>query len=272
MINSVVNQRWKLVKSIGKGGYGEIFAAQDLHSDRKVAVKIENNKHKRQALKMEKTVLARFKNSPYAPDYIEFGKLADSHYLVMELLGSNFSNLRRNEPNGVFSLPTTLNLAIHMVGAIEDLHATGFIHRDIQPGNFAIRKPNHKESKCPHCVLFDYGLARRHLNEDKKPRRPRSRAGFRGTTKFASLQAHLSKEQSRRDDLWSLLFTLIEFLTRKLPWKNVKEKEKIIELKKEYSSEKLVATLPHEFASFIQHLNSSWIYPDFNYLCFNPIY
>jgi len=54
---------------------------------------------------------------------------------------------------------------------------------------------------------------------------PRPSVGFRGTGRYASLNAHNGIELGRRDDLWSLFYTLVEFLRGKLPWR--KEKDRV---------------------------------------------
>ena len=53
----------------------------------------------------------------------------------------------------------------------------------------------------------------------------RDDVGFRGTARYASLHAHAGDELSRRDDLWSLFYSLVEFLRGKLPWR--KEKDRV---------------------------------------------
>ncbi|KAJ3446508.1 tau-tubulin kinase [Anaeramoeba flamelloides] len=47
--------------------------------------------------------------------------------------------------------------------------------------------------------------------------------GFRGTTRYASLNFHLGIDLSRRDEIWSLLYLLVEFLKGELPWSQVKD-------------------------------------------------
>jgi len=62
---------------------------------------------------------------------------------------------------------------------VEDLHGIGYLHRDVKPGNFAVGRA--EEQKQRNMYILDYGLARRYLNETGVHRRPREKAGFRGT-------------------------------------------------------------------------------------------
>ena len=55
------------------------------------------------------------------------------------------------------------------------------------------------------------------------PVRERSQADFRGTVSFASLNAHNSIDLSRRDDIWSLYFTMLDFLNEKLEWREQRD-------------------------------------------------
>ena len=71
--------------------------------------------------------------------------------------------------------------------------------------------------------IVDFGLAKRHLDGSKKPVKQRKKADFRGTVSFASLNAHNNIDLSRRDDLWSLYFVILDFLEEKLIWREVKE-------------------------------------------------
>jgi tau tubulin kinase len=56
---------------------------------------------------------------------------------------------------------------------------------------------------------------------------PRPVAGFRGTVRYASVNAHKNKEMGRHDDLWSLFYMLVEFMVGQLPWRKIKDKVSI---------------------------------------------
>jgi len=104
-----------------------------------------------------------------------------------------------------------------MLESIEEVHNKGFIHRDVKASNFVLSQ-DYKQ-----VYIVDFGLAKKHLDNNKNPVKQRSKADFRGTVSFASLNAHNNIDLSRRDDLWSLYFVILDFLDEKLLWRENKE-------------------------------------------------
>lgn len=45
--------------------------------------------------------------------------------------------------------------------------------------------------------------------------------------RYASINAHKNREMGRHDDLWSLLYILVEFVNGNLPWRRIKDKEQV---------------------------------------------
>ena len=151
-------------------------------------------------------------------------------------------------------LQTTAKLGVQMLRAIQAIHELGYLHRDIKPSNFAMglsQTNRHKD-----CVMIDFGLTRKFKLQDGSIRPPREIAGFRGTARYASINSHLSKELSRRDDLWSLLYVLIEFTSGQLPWRKLKDKEEIGLQKIQFNSPELVRDMPPQFLPFMEHLQA----------------
>ncbi|VDP56325.1 unnamed protein product, partial [Heligmosomoides polygyrus] len=99
----------------------------------------------------------------------------------------------------------------------------GFVHRDVKPGNMALGLVGTAERRFIH--ILDFGLAREYIIVDvdgkTKMRRPRERAHFRGTVRYCSANAQERGEQGRPDDLWCLLYILVE-LRGALPWSRVR--------------------------------------------------
>uniref|UniRef100_A0A3Q3VXD2 Protein kinase domain-containing protein n=1 Tax=Mola mola TaxID=94237 RepID=A0A3Q3VXD2_MOLML len=154
--------------------------------------------------------------------------------------GRNLADLRRTMARGTFSVSTTLRLGKQILEAIESIHSVGFLHRDIKPSNFAMGR---LASTCRCCYMLDFGLARQFTNSSQEPRPV---AGFRGTVRYASINAHKNKEMGRHDDLWSLFYMLVEFTVGQLPWRKIKDKT--------YDHRLMLKHLPSELSTFLDHI------------------
>jgi serine/threonine protein kinase len=129
---------------------------------------------------------------PHIPKIYDFVENKTLNFIVMELLGKNVANYKKNKHN--FNSVCALDILIQMLNAIESLHDRGYIHRDIKPTNFVMGKQNHNEAKSESMVyMVDFGLAKLHLDKNAKPIPPRMNTDFRGTLTYASLNAHNKK-------------------------------------------------------------------------------
>ncbi|KAM6956635.1 tau-tubulin kinase 1 [Aplochiton taeniatus] len=249
--NCMVKDRWKVLKKIGGGGFGEIYEALDLLTRENVALKVESAQQPKQVLKMEVAVLKKLQGKNHVCKFIGCGRNEKFNYVVMQLQGRNLAELRRSQPRGIFTMSTTLRLGKQILESIEAIHSVGFLHRDIKPSNFAMgRLP----STYRKCYMLDFGLARQYTNTTGEVRPPRSVAGFRGTVRYASVNAHKNKEMGRHDDLWSLLYMLVEFAVGQLPWRKIKDKEQVGQIKERYDHRMLLKHMPSEFHIFLDHV------------------
>nr|XP_050038372.2 LOW QUALITY PROTEIN: tau-tubulin kinase homolog Asator-like [Dermacentor andersoni] len=258
----VVKERWKVVKKIGGGGFGEIYEGLDLVSKELVALKLESAKQAKQVLKMEVAVLKKLQGREHVCRFIGCGRNDRFNYVVMQLQGKNLAELRRSQPRGAFSLSTTLRLGLQILRAIQSIHEVGFLHRDVKPSNFAMGRTHHSSRKV---YMLDFGLARQYVTTTGEVRPPRAAAGFRGTVRYASVNAHKNKEMGRHDDLWSLFYMLVEFVNGQLPWRKIKDKEQVGLMKEKYDHRLLLKHLPSDFRQFLEHISSLDYYdrPDY---------
>ncbi|XP_030593687.1 tau-tubulin kinase 1 [Archocentrus centrarchus] len=263
--NCMVKDRWKVLKKIGGGGFGEIYEALDLLTRENVALKVESAQQPKQVLKMEVAVLKKLQGKNHVCKFIGCGRNDKFNYVVMQLQGRNLADLRRSQPRGTFTMSTTLRLGKQILESIEAIHSVGFLHRDIKPSNFAMgRLP----STYRKCYMLDFGLARQYTNTTGEVRPPRTVAGFRGTVRYASVNAHKNKEMGRHDDLWSLFYMLVEFAVGQLPWRKIKDKEQVGQIKERYDHRLLLKHMPSEFNIFLDHVLALDYYtkPDYQLL------
>ena len=181
-----------------------------------------------------------------------FGEEGDYNILVMELLGPTLEDLFKKCKRR-FSLKAVLLIADQLIRRLEHFHSKHFVHRDIKPENFLLGT-----NKSVNTIyLIDFGLSKRFRDPVSGLHIPyREDKNFTGTARYASISTHAGIEQSRRDDLESLGYLFVYFLTGGLPWQNMpaatkKEKyEKIYAKKQAISAEKLCKDLPKEFGSY----------------------
>nr|CAH8871602.1 unnamed protein product [Trichobilharzia regenti] len=266
---TVIKERWRVYKKIGGGGFGEIYEAVDMVTQQKVAVKVESAQQPKQVLKMEVAVLKRLQGRAHTCRFIGCGRNEQFNYIVMSLQGKNLADLRRSTRRGCFTISTTVRLARQMLVAIENVHNVGFLHRDIKPSNFALGTGIGPGAVNPRqIVLLDFGLARQYTTANGDIRAPRQVAGFRGTVRYASVNAHLNKELGRHDDLWSLYYMLGEFIVGELPWRKIKDKEQVGLMKQTFDHNQLLKFMPREFRPFLEHIQNLTYFdrPDYMYL------
>ncbi|XP_023590956.1 tau-tubulin kinase 2 isoform X2 [Trichechus manatus latirostris] len=217
-VGILVKERWKVLRKIGGGGFGEIYDSLDMLTRENVALKVESAQQPKQVLKMEVAVLKKLQGKDHVCRFIGCGRNDRFNYVVMQLQGRNLADLRRSQSRGTFTLSTTLRLGRQILESIESIHSVGFLHRDIKP--------------------------------------PRAVAGFRGTVRYASVNAHRNREMGRHDDLWSLFYMLVEFVIGQLPWRKIKDKEQVGSIKERYDHRLMLKHLPPEFSMFLDHISS----------------
>jgi len=264
-IGEYVKQRWKVVKKIGGGGFGEIYQGHDTATQEMIALKLESANTSKQVLKMEVAVLKKLQGNHNVCQFIACGRNDRFNYVVMSLVGQNLAELRRSQSRGAFSIGTMLRLGIQILNGIEAIHDCGFLHRDVKPSNFAM---GNTKSSNRTVYMLDFGLSRQYVNNEGNVRAPRAIAGFRGTVRYAAITAHENKEMARRDDLWSVFYMLVEFAQGSLPWRKLKDKEEVGKFKKSYDHTQLLKHLPATFKDFLSHIQGLRYVdkPDYNML------
>ena len=277
----MINNIYSIVKMLGFGAFGEIHLAYDMNLKVLRAIKFEPTAHKNPQLKHEYTVLEQLNKAENIvnisqepivgiPKVYYFDRHENKYnYLVMDLLGPSLSDLfQLKEKN--FSLETVLLIGIQMISRIEFIHEKGFLHRDIKPENFVIGLG--QKSNLIH--IIDFGLSKRYKDKATGQHIPyRENKDLVGTVRYASINAHLGIEQSRRDDIEGIGYVLVYFYLGRLPWQGKQDKgkphvSKIMEKKLITPPEILCKKMPVEFSYYFHYCRNLKFEdrPDYNML------
>ncbi|KAK3868200.1 hypothetical protein Pcinc_026388 [Petrolisthes cinctipes] len=251
----VVGGKYRLVRKIGSGSFGDIYLGINITNGEEVAIKLEAMKARHPQLLYESKVYKILQGGVGIPHIRWFGQEQQYNILVMDLLGPSLEDLF-NFCSRRFTMKTVLMLADQMIGRIEFIHNKNFIHRDIKPDNFLMGIGRH----CNKLFLIDFGLAKKYRDNRSRAHIPyREDKNLTGTARYASINAHLGIEQSRRDDMESLGYVLMYFNRGSLPWQGLKaatkkqKYEKISEKKMSTPVESLCKGFPAEFAMYLNY-------------------
>jgi serine/threonine protein kinase len=247
--------RFSIGPQIGQGAFGKIFAARDPETGLLYAIKNESASAERKTLAFEMKILRRIQDCPYFPRLFESGETNSLAWIAMELIGPSVSSVLRRIPEHRFSLSTVMRTAQHCLRALQSLHDFGFIHRDLKPANILIRLS--QENSRPPLCLIDFGLVRvfRDLRTQQHER-ARQRTGFRGTKTYASLNAHTLHDLSRRDDLISWFYVILDLAQGTLPWKGVSDNTDVAMMKSRFDMREAVQDISPRLIDIWGHINS----------------
>ncbi|KAN0066281.1 Palmitoylated plasma membrane-bound casein kinase [Thecaphora frezii] len=270
--SNVVGVHYRIGKKIGEGSFGVIFEGTNLLNSQTVAIKFEPRKSDAPQLRDEYRTYKILAGCHGVPQVYYFGQEGLHNILVIDLLGPSLEDLF-DMCGRKFSIKTVVMTAKQMITRVQTIHEKNLIYRDIKPDNFLIGRPMTKAANVVHVV--DFGMAKQYRDPKTKQHIPyRERKSLSGTARYMSINTHLGREQSRRDDLEALGHVFMYFLRGGLPWQGLKaatnkqKYEKIGEKKQSTPIKELCEGFPEEFGIYLNYVRKLGFEetPDYDFL------
>ena len=227
----ILSGKYKLIRKLGNGSYGQVFHAESLRTKQQVAIKMEHRELNINMLKREAQIYQYLAPHEGIPPVKYYGITEKYNYMVLPLLGKSLVDVITKDS---FSLQTIFLLGKRMIDLLEYIHSKGIIHRDIKPENFLFNS-----GSIDTLHLVDFGLAKRFVDANGKHIVYTNERTMVGSVNYASINIHKGDESSRRDDLESVVYVLIFLCKRYIPWSYLSAKE-VEERKRNIPQENIV--------------------------------
>lgn len=146
---------YRVLELLGRGGMGEVYAAEDLRLRRRVALKVlppemAESPERRRRFEREAQAVAAL-NHPGIVTIYSVEHDAGRSFLTMELVEGR--TLDQAIPAGGLPLAEYLRIAIPLADALQAAHERGILHRDLKPSNVMLTRDG-------RIKVLDFGLAK----------------------------------------------------------------------------------------------------------------
>ena len=208
-LGRVLGNRYRLVAALGSGASAQVFLAEDMVLQRRVAVKVLQP-----ALAKDEAFLRRFRaearsvaalNHPHVLRVFDWGEGDDGPYLVLEYLegGSLFDMLARGRR---LSPAQAARMGAQAADGLAYAHARGIVHRDVKPANILFDEDGRVR-------VADFGVARALSSASTT-----DPGTMLGTARYASPEQAQGHPLDGRSDVYSLGLVLYEAVTGTVPF------------------------------------------------------
>ena len=212
---------YRIVRQIGVGGMGEVYLADDEKLDRRVAIKILNERFGKNDSHLQRFIReAKAASSLNHPNILVIHEISvgeDANFIVSEFVEGR--TLRDLIGESTLKVSVVVDIAIQIAEALAAAHGAGIVHRDIKPENIVVRPDGYVK-------VLDFGLAKLlkpqnlFLDEgDKTAIQNHTAQGvIMGTVNYMSPEQAKAEPVDERSDIFSLGVVIYELLTGLTPF------------------------------------------------------
>jgi serine/threonine protein kinase len=223
---------FELVRTLAKGGMGEVYLAKDPSCGRLIALKkirADMLKHKtlHERFMREAKIAAQLTHPSIIPIYTICDEQSGAYYTMPYVEGETLKEIlittRQQEKKGEIlhpiggSVPALMRIFLDLCRAIAYVHAKGVLHRDLKPDNIII-------GRYGEVVILDWGLADFVGQEEAVSSLENSSPGLTDPGKIPGTLAYMAPERAYGEkssfltDIYALGIILYQMLTLRLPF------------------------------------------------------
>lgn len=226
---TILNQNYLIGKALGQGGFGITYIGWDLNAWRIVAIKeyyptglvtrerglvvtpidedakVKLKKGVNQFFK-EALILGSFNSHPNIVNVLHFFRQNNTAYIVMEYINGKSLKDYLQARGGSISFTEAMQILCPIMLALDDLHHTGLLHRDIAPDNIYLTVDGHAK-------LLDFGAARFSIGEETQNAASVIKPGYAPLEQYSGS----GTEQGSWTDVYAMGATFYRALTGKVP-------------------------------------------------------
>ena len=194
--------KYRIIATLGSGGFGSVYLAQDTWIDKKVAIKVPHRQNLDFGELLREPRLLASVNHPNIVAVTTAEKQDNTFFIVMEYVpGETLENVIAE--HGAIELPRALDFTCQICNAIDHAHRQGVLHRDLRPANVLVAENDMLK-------VADFGTSRF------------LEIAAHGTTVIGS-PPYMAPEQFQgkavfASDIYSLGVTMYQMLTGTLPY------------------------------------------------------
>jgi serine/threonine-protein kinase len=216
----LLNNRYQILQSLGRGGFGETFLAVDTHmpSARKCVIKqlqptveaAQIPPWLQERFQREAAILEELgENQPQIPQLYAYFSEGGNFFLVQEWI-EGITLSQKHQQQGNLSEAEVRQILLELLSVLDYVHSRNIVHRDIKPDNIILRASDGKP------VLIDFGIVKEAIA---------TAVNFSAKTPYSAIlgtPGYMASEQAAgrpvySSDLYSLGLTAIFLLTGKTP-------------------------------------------------------
>jgi eukaryotic-like serine/threonine-protein kinase len=227
--------RYEIIRLLGTGGFGSVYAAKHIHTDAQVALKLLKKQFSSDATMVERFLREAKAAAALGNDHIvrilDAGITPDGQaFLALEFLdGMDLQELAQRE--GPLEVTRIVEAGIQVLDGLFAAHNKNIVHRDMKPANvFVVRKLNEQGIERDFIKVLDFGISKMHGEPDAK--------GLTMTGMAMGTPSYMAPEQffdarnvDARADVYSVAAMLYELLANRLPIEATSYADLIVKVK-----------------------------------------